>query len=201
MIDDVARQHPDVGSSSSSAIYPVLRVVEFRRTISRDAPYICVWLYLRFPALTTSLTLNDHTSESPRQRERTRWYYILRRSNTRDRLKRGFRPRALSLPRAALSRARMPDSRYGASTARSSSEFRAFSAKIGNLSLYLISVSRKATWFALIRILRTKLNSQPQAISLVGPLGGQKWNFKYIVKKLFLTLKTLSFQNSEKSEN
>ena len=35
-------------------------------------------------------------------------------SNTRDRLKRGFRPRALSLPRATLRRKRMPGSRYDA---------------------------------------------------------------------------------------
>jgi len=40
--------------------------------------------------------------------------YYMSRSNTRDGLKRGFRPRALSLPRATLRRARMPDSRYGA---------------------------------------------------------------------------------------
>lgn len=113
---------------------------EIRRTISRTM-HACVTLSRS--ALSSALTASLSTSRSHKQAralgsERARWYYILRRSNTRDRLKRGFRPRALSLPRAALRRARMSDSRYGV-LLRPSSEFRAFSAKIGNLSLYLIT--------------------------------------------------------------
>lgn len=55
------------------------------------------------------------STRSPREYyQRRRAVHYTSRSNTRDGLKRGFRPRARSLPHATLRRSRMSGSRYGA---------------------------------------------------------------------------------------